>query len=254
MPTRSSPPIAPLKLPRGVRHVLVFGGSFDPPHARHFDAPLSVVSLLYGERGYVLYVPAARNPLKAHAPNVTDEHRVAMLQLDRVGREQICGVWADELNRAREGKPSYTIDTLRRLRRIVPAAVELRLLIGMDQAAQFHRWKNPRAIIRIAQPLVMARPPLLTAFQLATELDRTGFWTRAEVAAWCSRLAPNLVGPDSSTSVRDALRSAPAKPALWKGMDGLRHLSPTVARYIVDHHLYGVGDKAKTPGRARGSL
>ena len=253
MPTRTSTPITPLKLPRGVRHLLVFGGSFDPPHLEHFAAPLTVKNLLYGDRGYVLHVPAARSPLKIQGPNAGDEHRLAMLRLGGEGREHLFGVWTDELDRAREGKPSYTIDTLRRLRRIVPATVELRLLIGMDQATQFHRWKAPRAIIRLAQPLVMARPPLLSAFDLASELDQAGFWTRAEVAAWCCRLAPNLAGPDSSTSVRRALASAPANPARWKNMDGLKHLSSGVARYIVAHHLYGVGTKSKTPGRARGS-
>ena len=131
--------------------------------------------------------------------------------------------------------------------------MELRLLIGMDQAMAFHRWKSARAIVRLAEPLVMARPPHLTAFDLASELDRTGYWTRAEVAAWCGRLAPSIVGGDSSTSVREALRGASVDLAAWKGKGGLRFLSPGVARYIVEHGLYGVGGNAKTPGRARGS-
>lgn len=259
MPTR--PPITPLTLPKRVRTVMVFGGSFDPPHSYHTTAPLPALSLLYGDGGYLLYVPAARSPLKAGGPLASDADRLAMLRLaigDRSGllgaAANCVGVWTDEVDRARDGAPSYTIDTLRRLRRIVPARVELRLLIGADQAVSFHRWKSPRAIIRLAEPLVMFRPPIDTPFRLATGLDRAGFWTRPEIAAWCRRLAPSFVEQHNSTAVREAIPGAPADAARWAKRPGLRYINPEVAKYIIEHNLYGFRPAAKKrpPARAGG--
>lgn len=259
-PTRPTrPPITPLTLSRRVRTVLVFGGSFDPPHSYHTVAPLTAQNLLCGDRGYLLYIPAAQSPHKTRAPRASQADRLAMLHLAIGDRRlnTIMGVWTDELDRARPGEPSYTIDTLRRLRRILPDHVELRLLIGMDQAFAFHRWKSPRAIIKLAEPLVMARPPYLTAFDLASELDRTGFWTRPEIAAWCRRLAPNLIHHHSSTDVRGAIPGAPADPDRWADKDGLRYVPREVAAYIIEHNLYGfrptpARTKKKPPARAGG--
>lgn len=252
------PPIPPLTLPRRVRTVLVFGGSFDPPHSYHTVAPLTAKNLLLGDGGYILYIPAAQSPHKANAPRAPQAHRLAMLRL-AIGEQRLnttMGLWTDELDRARPGRPSYTIDTLRRLRRILPGRVELRLLIGMDQAFAFHRWKSPRALIRLAEPLVLARPPYLTAFDLASELDRAGFWTRAEIAAWSRRLAPNLVQHHNSTDVREAIPGAPADPDRWSDRDGLRYVPREVAAYIIEHNLYGFrpapNSKKKPPARAGG--
>jgi nicotinate-nucleotide adenylyltransferase len=159
-----SAPITPLTLPRKVRHLLVYGGSFDPPHFYHTIAPLSVVGRIYDGDAWVLYVPAARSPHKSRGPFASDEHRLEMLKLalDTPGPRSI---WTDEIDRARwerehgrAGGPSYMIDTLRRLKRVLPREnITLRLLIGSDQVAEFHRWKEPRKVIALAEPLVLVR-------------------------------------------------------------------------------------------------
>jgi len=238
-----SPPITPLKLPRGVRTLLVYGGSFDPPHIYHAIAPLTILNRLYGEAGWLLYVPAATSPLKRRGPVASDEHRLAMLKLalDVPGRRSI---WTDEIDRARwlrergQDRASYTIDTLRRLRRIVPDRVAMRLLIGADQAALFHKWKDFRAVIRIGEPLVMLRPPVETVNQLYSALDKRA-WTRAELAAWCTRMAPNFPMPPASTELRSAIAGAPEDPEAWPRDPVLGNLVTGVARYIIEHNLYG---------------
>lgn len=225
--------------------MVVFGGSFDPPHFYHTLAPLALTNRLFGESGWLLYIPAAKSPLKAHGPIASNAQRVAMLKLalDIPGRRSI---WTDELDRARlqrkDAVPSFTIDTLRRLKKVLPRGVKLRLLIGSDQAADFHKWKDCRKIIEMAEPLVMARAPMDTVSGLYTALS-SEFWTRSERAAWCRRMAPNFPMPASSTSVRDLIPGAPKKAAAWTEIEGLSSVITPVAAYIIKHRLYGFGTR-----------
>jgi nicotinate (nicotinamide) nucleotide adenylyltransferase len=246
-----APPITPVPVPRGVRSIMVYGGTFDPPHFYHAVGPLQAVMRLMPQRGWLLYVPAARNPLKPR--RVTpDRHRLEMLKLalDVPGPRSI---WTDELDRAawlRERgvrRPSYMIETITRLRRALAATgkkdVELRLLIGADQAVEFHRWKDARKFFALARPAVMLRSPVDSLSSLYQELRHTGFWSRAELARWCECLAPSYPLPAASTGYRDALRHAPLEIERWDRYESLRGIIAPVARYIVEHRLYGVGSK-----------
>lgn len=135
------------------------------------------------------------------------------------------------------------IDTLRRLRRVAPRGVRLRLLIGADQATQFHLWKHHRAILRLAEPIVLPRTPILTADALRAAMDaRT--WTRAEREAWAGRLAPVAPMPAAATDVRKAIPRAPRDPARWT-RGPLAYVPRHVARYIANHHLYEFGSTSR---------
>lgn len=243
--------ISPIPLPRRVRTVLLFGGMFDPPHLYHTIGPLAAATRLFPRGGWVLYVPTAKSPLKPEGPGASDHDRLAMLRLalDAPGPRSI---WCDELER---GGPCYTIDTIRRARRVLPRHVELRLLIGSDQAAQFHRWKDFRSIIRLAEPVVMLREPIVRPDQLYSALDEEA-WRPEERAAWCTRLAPNFPMPASSTALRDAIRTAPRDAGKWADRPPLDTVNTAVARYIIEHRLYGFGVGRATSrassGRRRG--
>jgi nicotinate (nicotinamide) nucleotide adenylyltransferase len=156
------------------RRVLVFGGTFDPPHLAHAQLPMLAAAQLGCDE--ILYVPAAINPLKSGTKlkPAPPEHRLAMLLL---AVADVPGAKISTIELDRKGK-SYTIDTLRalhkqqgnsvgsspspRLRARPPApspAPIFHLLIGADQALDFHRWKNWQEIIELATPAVMLRPP-----------------------------------------------------------------------------------------------
>lgn len=240
---RSRPSVTPLRIPKIVKTVVVFGGTFDPPHLAHARVPLEVVEKLYGASGMLLVVPAAQSPLKQRA-TTSDEHRLEMLRLALGGDASATRrlVWTDEIDRARTASgqamaPSYTIDTLVRLRSVLPARAQIRLLIGADQAAQFHRWRAARRIIALAEPLVMAREPIVTVADLHRVLDQR-FWRAGERRAWCARMAPNDPLLAASTDVRAALASAPRSARAWANHPALRALDPKVAAYIRAHGLY----------------
>lgn len=238
-------PITPLTIPAKVGTVVVYGGSFDPPHFFHTLGPLAAVTRMFGQGGWLVYVPAAASPHKPDGPRVSDAHRLAMLKLslDLPGPRSI---WTDELDRAvwareqgvKESQPSYTIDTLRRLREIVPRRVKLRLLIGSDQAATFHTWKEPREIIELAEPLIMPREPMVMVSSIYSALDAE-FWTREERISWCQRIAPIFPMEAASTDVRQFIPGAPGKAAQWEKRKGLKNIITPVAQYIIDHNLYG---------------
>ncbi len=239
----SEPPVTPLRLPRRVDTVVVYGGMFDPPHEFHTSAVPGLVSESLGARAFVLFVPAAKSPLKPRGPVASDTERVTMLRR-AVGRGR---VWTDECDRARwlraRGREtaSYTIDTLRRLRSILPRDVKLRLLIGTDQAVDFHRWKGSRSIIRLAEPLVMVRGALSTPGALTRAMDKK-FWATTERAAWGKRLLTNAAIEVSSTEVRASIGVKP-DAADWP------HVPARVANYIAAHGLYG----ARRQGTRRSS-
>ena len=230
--------ITPALVGRGVKTVLLFGGTFDPPHAAHAGLPLEVRDRMLGADSWLLYVPAARNPLKPVGPEASEEHRLEMLRLLLAERADArSSIWTDELDRARVAKePNYTTDTVHRLRTVLGPGVNIRLLVGSDQAADFHRWRDARTLFARTKPLVMLRAPYTTALTLEHALASTGAWTAGEVRAWVTRLADTDLIDLSSSKIRGLLR---AKPRSEEALAAL--LTPSVLGYIEKHQLYQVG-------------
>ena len=61
------------------RRLIVFGGSFDPPHIAHEQLPALAMQAINAD--VVVYVPAARQPLKLDGEHTSALHRLAMLRL-----------------------------------------------------------------------------------------------------------------------------------------------------------------------------
>lgn len=133
------------------RRIGVFGGTFDPIHIGH---------LILAERAReglaldaVLFLPAAAPPHKQHRPVSDAKLRRAMVDVAIGGNEAF---ESSDLE-IRRGGVSYTIDTLRELRRLQPAD-ELFLLLGGDAVDDVPNWKDPDEIVRLAVLAVARRP------------------------------------------------------------------------------------------------
>lgn len=100
----------------------------------------------------VLYMLSARNPLKAPYP-MTDGDRLSMLR-SAVAPYPFLSVSTLELTMPR---PSYTIDTLRRLEADHPEA-RFRLLVGSDNILAIDRWREYGEILSRYGVLVYPRP------------------------------------------------------------------------------------------------
>ena len=129
----------------------LLGGSFDPVHLGHLIAADRAAEALALER--VLFVPCARQPLKAAGPVASGAHRQAMLELAIAGHP---GFAVDPLELTRPG-PSYTVDTLRALRERCPGE-RLVLLLGADAAADLPRWRALADVVRLAEVAALTRP------------------------------------------------------------------------------------------------
>ena len=128
----------------------IFGGTFDPPHLGHLIIAQTAVEDL--ELDKVLFVPAASPPHKTDRLMATASHRLAMLKLAIKGNKKF-EASVLELHR---GGISYTVDTLRSLNERYPHA-ELFLLLGEDNYAEFHSWKSPEEIVRLASLVIYHR-------------------------------------------------------------------------------------------------
>ncbi|MEX2569749.1 MAG: nicotinate (nicotinamide) nucleotide adenylyltransferase, partial [Gemmatimonadota bacterium] len=132
------------------RRLGVFGGTFDPPHHGH----LIVAAEAYEALGLdlLLFVPAGDPPHKPDAAAATPDQRLRMVRAAVEGDPRFA---ADD-REIRRGGPSYTVDTLRDLRREDPDA-ELVFLLGIDQFRAFGSWRAPEEIVKLARLAVLAR-------------------------------------------------------------------------------------------------
>ena len=201
----------------GYRRLLIFGGSFDPPHRAHVELPEAVRVALGAD--VILYLPAGRAPHKLDKQQTAGVHRLAMLRLalaDAIAADTAV-VLDDEIRRVEEdGRPSYTVDTLEDLATRVAPGAEMRLLIGTDQVEIFESWKDWQRVIELAEPVVMVRPPE----------------TVADVPAdWRGRVVEVPALDVSSTEVRGRVAA---------GVSVVEMVGERVAAYLSGHSLYQV--------------
>ena len=215
-------------IPESARTVLVYGGAFDPPHTGHIEPALAARDAVGAD--WALFIPAASAPLRDAGPTASGADRLEMLRRALAGRRRTS---VSDVELARGGT-SYTIDTLRALRDRLPETTRMRLLIGADQAAQFHRWREPGAVMTLAEPIVVLRGAGDSAEALLDRLART--WPADEVERWRARLAPAPIIDASSTVVRAALARGDSAAAA-------RLVDPAVLDFIRARNLYREGGR-----------
>ena len=109
------------------KRIAVMGGTFNPIHYAHL---LSAEQVRIG-LGYdnILFIPSARPPHKVADTDIIEpEHRYQMALLAIAGNPDF-EVSRIELERA---GPSYTIETLKSLRKLYGETAELAWIIGAD--------------------------------------------------------------------------------------------------------------------------
>jgi nicotinate-nucleotide adenylyltransferase len=241
--------------PRGAR-VAFFGGSFDPPHLGH----LAIARAARAALGLdcVLFAPVGAQPLKPKGPTASFGDRLAMTELALAGEPGFEISLADAPHA--EGRPNYTLDTLRKLRAGLAEGDRLYCLMGADSFASLGRWRGAEEIPFAASLIVASRPgqglddlarylpPGLTldsqergATRERCEVASNACRERAaEIRAYLIRnpagetapfyLLPGLDVEISASDIRAQVRSHDPTAA--------GSLPPTVAAYIRTHGLY----------------
>ena len=129
----------------------IFGGTFNPPHLAHLLVAETVREAAGLER--IVWIPSGRPPHKALDEVVPVRHRFAMAKRAIAGHEHFT---LSDVEMKREG-PSYTVDTLRLLRRRQPER-RFGLIIGGDSLSGFLSWHRPLEIIEQVPLIVYRRP------------------------------------------------------------------------------------------------
>ena len=202
------------------RKVLVFGGSFNPPHRRHISLAQQAAAAIGADE--IRVIPANINPQRQEQPTTAAHHREAMLRIAFAGEARAV-IDTQEIAR---GGASFTVDTLNNLRAQFPTA-QFFMLLGGDQALNFYSWKDPHEILALATPVVVPRAPLNThdlLQQIAARQDA------ATANVWRPWILPLEAAADSSTQLRGNLKAgAPLDETL---------IDPAVNAYIKQHSLY----------------
>mgnify|MGYP000572006045 CR=1 FL=1 len=126
----------------------LFGGSFDPPHQGHVHVTLEAMKAFGLDRVWWLVSPG--NPLKQQGPAPLPRRLGAAQAVMQHPRVDVTDIEALTGTRA-------TADTLRALRRLYPQ-VRFVWIMGADNLAQFHQWKDWRLIMDSVPVGVVARP------------------------------------------------------------------------------------------------
>jgi nicotinate-nucleotide adenylyltransferase len=209
--------------------LVLFGGTFDPVHHGH----LIVARCLAEARGFdkVTFVPAFCPPHKA-AATASPADRLAMLRLAiaEEPRLDLC-----DLELSRQG-PSYTIDTVRELRRLHGAKTRIHWVIGADMLEDLPRWRQVSDVLAEAGLIVVVRPPW----------DQRLEEIFASLSAELGCQAVDALRESVTATPRIDISSTDIRRRLAEGRS-IRYLLPdAVLEYIEDHRFYAspVADSA----------
>lgn len=208
--------------------IAVFGGSFDPVHNGHVQLAEAAINELALD--LILLMPAYIQPFKRDRRAEFSKDRINMLNLAFTGFEH-CKVSSYEIDK---GGISYSIDTLRHLRReFENGENKLYFIMGSDSLFSVEDWKKGDELLREFAVIVGDRP------------DEGGRLLRQSAEALTNKYGAeifilNAVMPDiSSSSIRDLIESG--------SFSEVRDLIPcSVFNYIIAKGMYKI-DRDDSP-------
>lgn len=194
--------------------MLVFGGSFDPPHIGHMNLLQNAIAAV--EPNGVLVIPSGMAPHKK-ASETPWELRAAMC---RCFEPLFDGLVVSDVERRRTGK-SYTYDTLRALEEMLPGR-KWYLCIGGDMLESFPEWYRWRDVLAMATLVATGRVPEEgAALEAAADMLRR--------AGGRVVFADGPVVPAASADIRAAVA---------RGEDVSALLPPGVEQIMRENRLY----------------
>jgi nicotinate-nucleotide adenylyltransferase len=200
----------------------LFGGTFDPPHVGHLLAASDAHEQLGLEQ--VVFIPAARQPLKRDSSAAPAPHRLRMLQLMTEGDARFA---VDPVEIDRTGL-SYTVDTLEEFARRLPDS-ERYFLVGEDTFGTLGQWREPERVVALAHMAVLSR----SSGRSMTPIGQDEVARRVLAIGGGGAASPVVLGTRrvdlSSTEVRERVRSG-------RSIRGF--VTERVAQYIDANSLY----------------
>jgi nicotinate-nucleotide adenylyltransferase len=224
-------------------NLALFGGTFDPIHRGHLKIARTAAERF--ELKQVWFIPAYIQPLKAKQPVTPFYHRYAMTALGLLGEPAFLASLLDapELDSAQpERRPSYSIETVRRARKLLGKSDRLFFLVGIDAFKDIAKWYQPEALLKECDFIVAARP----GFSLADVASALPEKLRPSSAVTKlfrhQKMEGPLVLPGAALyllpETHENISATQIRAAAARG-GALKKLVPdAVAEYIHKQHLY----------------
>ena len=137
--------------------ILLYGGTFDPPHNGHLNYLRAAVRRVQPDK--VIVMPAGVPPHK-HASTTPGILRIEMCRCFEALAEENAALELEvsswEVEQAAAGRRNYTVLTLEWLAKRFPAA-QLYLTVGSDMLMTFDEWYRWADILRLAHLVVVSR-------------------------------------------------------------------------------------------------
>jgi nicotinate-nucleotide adenylyltransferase len=222
-----------------VRKLILFGGTFDPPHLGHVQCVEAVRRRFPDQEIWILpakVTPGIGNGTKEAAAPWGCRYEMCQLTFGSLGSDQI--VVSDIESKL--PTPNYTIQTIEKIESLRPGA-EISLVLGWDQFQHFARWHRPMDIIAKANLIVISRSagwePDEAIAKAAAEIGFDFRWavdkTEAATFGGKSMIFIDANTADvSSTTIRNLLSEGLGDSA------GDGWLEPRTRNYITRHKLY----------------
>ena len=137
----------------------LFGGSFDPIHRGHLVVARTAAAKFNLKQ--IWFVPADIPPHKQKTPITSFYHRYAMVALGVSGEKDFMPSLLEAPDPAipeSKRKPSYSIETVRRVKRTLGKSDRLYFLIGMDAFRDISSWFKAEELLTECDFIVAARP------------------------------------------------------------------------------------------------
>ncbi len=130
----------------------IFGGTFNPIHIGHLILAQEIQVKLRLDK--VVFIPVFLPPHKKSISLANARHRYKMINLAIKGKSSF---EVSDIELKRKGK-SYSIDTLKTLKRIFGERAKFFFITGSDSLIELSSWKKVNEIFELSQFVIARRP------------------------------------------------------------------------------------------------
>ena len=210
----------------------IFGGTFDPIHTGHVQAADAAAAKFHLDQ--ILFIPTGNPPHKRRSQLTPFPHRFAMVALACARDQRFLPTILEAPTP--EGRPHYSIATVRKAKKLLGAKADLSFLLGTDAFLDLPHWKEYRRLLDLVNFIVVSRPGFSEAViskVVPSELLRPH---RADLQGDTVHLRHSTLSilhgvevPVASRAIREAVRGG-------RSVAGL--VPPLVEQYILKAGLY----------------
>ncbi|WLD59654.1 nicotinate-nucleotide adenylyltransferase [Salinispirillum sp. LH 10-3-1] len=210
--------------------IIVYGGTFDPPHLAHLGVMQAALQQLPEAR--LLLLPCYM-PVHKARPGASAAHRLGMLSAMLAAEPQLMGRVQIDDRELQAESPRYTVDTLAELRAELGSDQPLAFLMGGDSLQGLSSWQRWRELTNFCHLLVYPRPGYALPQEGVLGQFLAGKWLPNQQ---CARLAQTPFGQAcllSGTLMPAASREIRAGAASMHSS-----VPKSVLKYIEQYSLY----------------